>query len=217
MADLGGQLVGDIPEDDALVTAENAHRLVGLDETGLAADRAAPARAQGRQRIAVPMTSLSRLPRRARGSNTVPFSVVIQCRSRSHANFRHPWSQCSPRATSTSMHSIRRARRLPRLRSRECATRSRDRCSCSSACARLDGARRSPVRVARMRSSTPRCTRTGLSRFVTGNDTHARCMSCFAPRPPRHWTPHVRHAVDRLACGRRTSAAAERRRVAVDG
>jgi MinD-like ATPase involved in chromosome partitioning or flagellar assembly len=37
MADLGGQLIGDIPEDDAVVTAENAHRLVGLDEQGLAA------------------------------------------------------------------------------------------------------------------------------------------------------------------------------------
>jgi CO dehydrogenase nickel-insertion accessory protein CooC1 len=37
MADLGGQLVGDIPEDDALVTAENAHRVVGSDESGLAA------------------------------------------------------------------------------------------------------------------------------------------------------------------------------------
>jgi len=37
MADLGGQLIGDIPDDDAVVTAENAHRLVGLDETGPAA------------------------------------------------------------------------------------------------------------------------------------------------------------------------------------
>ena len=37
MADLGGQLVGDIPEDDALVTAENTHRLVGLDDPGPAA------------------------------------------------------------------------------------------------------------------------------------------------------------------------------------
>jgi MinD-like ATPase involved in chromosome partitioning or flagellar assembly len=37
MADLGGQLVGDIPDDDTVVTAENAHRLVGLDESGPAA------------------------------------------------------------------------------------------------------------------------------------------------------------------------------------
>jgi MinD-like ATPase involved in chromosome partitioning or flagellar assembly len=37
MADLGGQLVGDIPEDDAFVTAENAHRLLGLDDPGPAA------------------------------------------------------------------------------------------------------------------------------------------------------------------------------------
>jgi MinD-like ATPase involved in chromosome partitioning or flagellar assembly len=37
MADLGGQLLGDIPEDDALVAAENAHRVVGLDDAGLAA------------------------------------------------------------------------------------------------------------------------------------------------------------------------------------
>jgi MinD-like ATPase involved in chromosome partitioning or flagellar assembly len=37
MADLDGQLIGDIPDDDAVVTAENAHRLVGLDETGPAA------------------------------------------------------------------------------------------------------------------------------------------------------------------------------------
>jgi len=37
MADLGGQLIGDIPDDDAVVTAENAHRLVGLDETVAAA------------------------------------------------------------------------------------------------------------------------------------------------------------------------------------
>ena len=37
MADLGGQLIGDIPDDDAVVTAENAHRLVGLEETGPAA------------------------------------------------------------------------------------------------------------------------------------------------------------------------------------
>jgi MinD-like ATPase involved in chromosome partitioning or flagellar assembly len=37
MADLGGQLVADIPDDDTVVAAENAHRLVGLDESGPAA------------------------------------------------------------------------------------------------------------------------------------------------------------------------------------
>jgi MinD-like ATPase involved in chromosome partitioning or flagellar assembly len=37
MADLGGQVVGDIPDDDSVVAAENAHRLVGLDESGPAA------------------------------------------------------------------------------------------------------------------------------------------------------------------------------------
>ena len=31
MADLGGQVIGDIPNDESVVTAENAHRLVGLD------------------------------------------------------------------------------------------------------------------------------------------------------------------------------------------
>jgi MinD-like ATPase involved in chromosome partitioning or flagellar assembly len=37
MADLGGQMIGDIPDDDSVVAAENAHRLVGLDESGPAA------------------------------------------------------------------------------------------------------------------------------------------------------------------------------------
>ncbi len=37
MGDLGGQVIGDIPDDDAVITAENAHRLVGLDESGAAA------------------------------------------------------------------------------------------------------------------------------------------------------------------------------------
>jgi MinD-like ATPase involved in chromosome partitioning or flagellar assembly len=37
MADLGGQVIGDIPDDESVITAENAHRLVGLDETGPAA------------------------------------------------------------------------------------------------------------------------------------------------------------------------------------
>jgi MinD-like ATPase involved in chromosome partitioning or flagellar assembly len=37
MADLGGQLIGDIPDDDSVVSAENAHRLVGLEESGPAA------------------------------------------------------------------------------------------------------------------------------------------------------------------------------------
>ncbi len=37
MADLGGQLIGDIPEDEAVVTAENAHRLVCLDGSAPAA------------------------------------------------------------------------------------------------------------------------------------------------------------------------------------
>ncbi len=37
MADLGGQLIADIPDDDSVVTAENAHRLVGLDDAGPAA------------------------------------------------------------------------------------------------------------------------------------------------------------------------------------
>jgi MinD-like ATPase involved in chromosome partitioning or flagellar assembly len=37
MADLGGQLVGDIPDDDTVVTAENSHRLVGLEDSGPAA------------------------------------------------------------------------------------------------------------------------------------------------------------------------------------
>jgi septum formation inhibitor-activating ATPase MinD len=31
MADLGGQLIGDIPDDQSVINAENAHRLVGLD------------------------------------------------------------------------------------------------------------------------------------------------------------------------------------------
>ena len=37
MADLGGQLIGDIPDDEAVITAENAHRLIGLEESGPAA------------------------------------------------------------------------------------------------------------------------------------------------------------------------------------
>lgn len=37
MADLGGQLIGEIPDDDAVIAAENAHRLVGFDESGAAA------------------------------------------------------------------------------------------------------------------------------------------------------------------------------------
>jgi MinD-like ATPase involved in chromosome partitioning or flagellar assembly len=37
MADLGGQLIGDIPDDDSVVTAENAHRLVALEESSPAA------------------------------------------------------------------------------------------------------------------------------------------------------------------------------------
>ncbi len=37
MADLGGQVIGEIPDDKSVITAENAHRLVGLDETGPAA------------------------------------------------------------------------------------------------------------------------------------------------------------------------------------
>jgi MinD-like ATPase involved in chromosome partitioning or flagellar assembly len=37
MADLGGQLIGDIPDDEAVVTAENTHRLIGLDESAPAA------------------------------------------------------------------------------------------------------------------------------------------------------------------------------------
>jgi MinD-like ATPase involved in chromosome partitioning or flagellar assembly len=37
MADLRGQLIGDIPEDETVISAENAHRLVGLDESSPAA------------------------------------------------------------------------------------------------------------------------------------------------------------------------------------
>ena len=37
MADLGGQVIADIPDDGAVVRAENAHRLVGLEKTGPAA------------------------------------------------------------------------------------------------------------------------------------------------------------------------------------
>jgi MinD-like ATPase involved in chromosome partitioning or flagellar assembly len=37
MADLGGQVVADIPDDTAVISAENAHRLVGLEETAPAA------------------------------------------------------------------------------------------------------------------------------------------------------------------------------------
>jgi MinD-like ATPase involved in chromosome partitioning or flagellar assembly len=37
MADLGGQVIGDIPDDESVITAENAHRLVGLDGSAPAA------------------------------------------------------------------------------------------------------------------------------------------------------------------------------------
>ncbi len=37
MADLGGQVIGDIPDDEAVVTAENAHHLLGLEDSGPAA------------------------------------------------------------------------------------------------------------------------------------------------------------------------------------
>jgi MinD-like ATPase involved in chromosome partitioning or flagellar assembly len=37
MADLGGQVIGDIPDDDAVVAAENAHHLLGLEDSGPAA------------------------------------------------------------------------------------------------------------------------------------------------------------------------------------
>ncbi len=37
MADLGGQLMAEIPDDELVVTAENAHQLVGLEESAPAA------------------------------------------------------------------------------------------------------------------------------------------------------------------------------------
>jgi MinD-like ATPase involved in chromosome partitioning or flagellar assembly len=37
MADLGGQVIGDIPDDESVISAENAHRLVGLDGSAPAA------------------------------------------------------------------------------------------------------------------------------------------------------------------------------------
>jgi MinD-like ATPase involved in chromosome partitioning or flagellar assembly len=37
MGDLGGQLIGEIPNDESVVTAENAHSLVGLEESAPAA------------------------------------------------------------------------------------------------------------------------------------------------------------------------------------
>ncbi|MHB8487872.1 MAG: AAA family ATPase [Candidatus Dormibacteria bacterium] len=37
MADLGGQIIGDIPDDEAVINAENAHRLIGLEGSGPAA------------------------------------------------------------------------------------------------------------------------------------------------------------------------------------
>jgi MinD-like ATPase involved in chromosome partitioning or flagellar assembly len=37
MADLGGQVIGDIPDDESVIIAENAHRLVGLDGSAPAA------------------------------------------------------------------------------------------------------------------------------------------------------------------------------------
>jgi MinD-like ATPase involved in chromosome partitioning or flagellar assembly len=37
MADLGGQLIAEIPDDDSVVIAENTHRLVGLEESAPAA------------------------------------------------------------------------------------------------------------------------------------------------------------------------------------
>jgi MinD-like ATPase involved in chromosome partitioning or flagellar assembly len=37
MADLGGQIIGDIPDDESVISAENAHRLVGLEESAPAA------------------------------------------------------------------------------------------------------------------------------------------------------------------------------------
>jgi MinD-like ATPase involved in chromosome partitioning or flagellar assembly len=37
MADLDGHVIGEIPDDDAVISAENAHRLVGLEESSPAA------------------------------------------------------------------------------------------------------------------------------------------------------------------------------------
>jgi MinD-like ATPase involved in chromosome partitioning or flagellar assembly len=37
MADLGGLVIGDIPDDESVISAENAHRLVGLDGSAPAA------------------------------------------------------------------------------------------------------------------------------------------------------------------------------------
>jgi MinD-like ATPase involved in chromosome partitioning or flagellar assembly len=37
MADLGGQLIAEIPDDESVITAENTHRLVGLEESAPAA------------------------------------------------------------------------------------------------------------------------------------------------------------------------------------
>jgi MinD-like ATPase involved in chromosome partitioning or flagellar assembly len=37
MADLGGQLIAEIPDDDSVITAENTHSLVGLEESAPAA------------------------------------------------------------------------------------------------------------------------------------------------------------------------------------
>jgi septum formation inhibitor-activating ATPase MinD len=37
MADLGGQLIAEIPNDESVVTAENTHSLVTLDESAPAA------------------------------------------------------------------------------------------------------------------------------------------------------------------------------------
>ena len=74
LADLGGQLVGDIPEDDALVAAENAHRVVGLDDSGLGRGRAPPAGAQVRERVACDVAGVSGRPRVPLRQQSVPVS-----------------------------------------------------------------------------------------------------------------------------------------------
>ena len=131
MADLGGQLIADIPDDESVITAENTHSLVGLEEFGPRGDRAAPSRPPRGQRVAQPVAVLTslRLPRPSAGPRTDPVgrrsaaiaaSTTVRC------------PLCSRRAISTSRRSIQHARLRPRRPSPVCVTRSRARCSCSS-------------------------------------------------------------------------------------
>ena len=221
MADLGGQVIGDIPDDEAVVTRRERASSRRARRIGSGGDRAPPPRAPRRQRAAFHMARLTigAMPERRPSPRAVRRTESWFARTGASAAGWSPRCSRPAISTSTALDPARKAAAAAAF-ARMCHTLERPMQLLDSRAPARRRRESAPVAGPHARPRRRDATRTGRSRFATGSGIRARSSWSSQRTRRRHSTPRARRraiASLRSASARTASMATHSADVVTDG